>query len=231
MQAFAEGRHGAARSLPVRGGAQAALGWLRLAPGRSRLAPGRSRLALGWLRLAPGWSRLAPGWLRLLPGTCSGGRLRTRTASRHDRLEWLANFQALHAGELCKPAIVSFLRGLLDHARGARAGTLQVRRPVPSGSAALARPKIPPLLADLDVIGAQRDPSVTRRSCGLLTLARRCLPARSIPGVPLALCLFWTDCRTADRPAGRLMPNACASAKRWTIRREAGDGFGNPGAI
>jgi hypothetical protein len=26
------------------------------------------------------------------------------------------------------------------------------------------------------------------------------------------------------------MPNACASAKRWTIRREAGDGFGNPGA-
>jgi heme oxygenase len=87
--------------------------------------------------------------------------LRTRTAGLHDRLEQLPYFRALYAGELSKLAIVSFLRSLLIVHAVLERELSKASGPVLAGLAIAVRPTVPLLLADLEAIGAARDPSVT----------------------------------------------------------------------
>lgn len=87
--------------------------------------------------------------------------LKTETAGLHDRLEQLPYFQALQAGQLCKPAIVSFMRSLaIIHAVLERELS-QVADSELTGLGKLASPKVKLLLADLETIDADSVPSVT----------------------------------------------------------------------
>jgi heme oxygenase len=90
-----------------------------------------------------------------------GEQVRSETASLHKRLESLPYFQALHAGALPKVAIVSFLRGLaVVHALLER--TLAgVSDPSLARLASHARPKVPLLNADLELVASSGVPSIT----------------------------------------------------------------------
>ena len=87
--------------------------------------------------------------------------LRTETTALHDRLDALPFFQALHAGRLPRPAIVSFLCSLtIIHAAMERELAAVTHNQI----AALGKqavPKVPLLVADLESLGAATVPSVT----------------------------------------------------------------------
>ena len=87
-------------------------------------------------------------------------RLRTETAGLHDRLEALPFFRALRAGELPKPALVSFLRGLAILHAVLERELSQVPHPRIAELGRCAEPKTPRLVADL-AAAAGDVPSVT----------------------------------------------------------------------
>lgn len=105
------------------------------------------------------------------------GLLRSETAAAHERLEALPYFQALHAGGLPVPAIVSFLRSFaIVHAVLERelscVSDVRIRE-----LGAHAFPKVPLLAADLETLGAQNRPSISQAiqaalECGADILAR-----------------------------------------------------------
>jgi heme oxygenase len=94
--------------------------------------------------------------------------LKTETAGLHDRLEQLPYFRALQAGQLPKPAIVSFMRSLaIIHAVLEREIS-QVAHPELAELSKRPLAKVPLLIADLEAIGAEGVPSVTAAIHGAL---------------------------------------------------------------
>lgn len=94
--------------------------------------------------------------------------LKAETADLHERLETLPFFRALHAGNLPKPAIVSFLRSLsIIHAVLEQSLSLVSSGPI-AGLSQHAPPKVPLLVADLEALGAESLPSVTAAIQGAL---------------------------------------------------------------
>ena len=97
-------------------------------------------------------------------------RLRAETVGLHDRLEALPFFQALAAGRLPKPAIVTFLRCLAIIHAVLEAGLARVAQPPIAELGKAVPPKVPLLVADLEAAGAQCVASVTAAIGGALDL-------------------------------------------------------------
>lgn len=108
-------------------------------------------------------------------------RLKAETAELHDRLNALPFFRALQTGDLPKLAVVSFLRSLVVIHAVIERSLAQVSCRQIAELTKQAPPKVPLLVADLDIVGAANLPGVRAAMHHTLDFAAEILATAESP--------------------------------------------------